>query len=1159
MLTTWFVPSGVGVRLDTNLRPGDCTAVTRGRHGRSGRTRAGDRYAPPVAPSERDRSSAALELGILGPLEIRCGGRLVELRRDKERTLLAMLALRVNEVVSLDHLASGLWEDAGAPRPPATLRVHVSRLRQALAAAGAAADKLVVTTARGYTLEVPAEAIDACRFEHLAAEGRQQLSDDPVAAAQTLTRALELWRGPILSDVSLSTVTEPELARLEEERSAVVEDRIDADLRCGRHRELIGELEQLVSEYPLRERLWGQLIVALYRSDRQADALRKYEDLRHLLGEELGVLPSPSLQQLERAILDHDPILGPPPVAREPSTVMIDVTAAEPLAVRLPHRLVPQGLMPFSGRRAQIDALLETWKLCVAGDRRVVLVSGEAGVGKTRLAAELARHADDTGGVVLFGRCDEDLGMPFQPFVEALEQVVQAGITADDLGRHAGELVRLLPDLARRVSGLDPPLQADPDTELYRLFDAIVGWLAAMSSDRGVLLVLDDLHWADKPTLLLLRHLACSAEPMRLLVVGTYRDTDIAAGHVLSDALADLRREPCVDRLALSGLDAAEVEEMVANAERDATDERLAELAHAVWSETDGNPFFVQEILRNVIESDGTLGRDGTIAVPEGVREVIGRRLTRLSAAANEVLCLASVVGEVVDFEVLVAVSELDEDAVLDALDEATAAALLRESSSGAYEFTHAIVRSTLYEDLSGPRRARRHRQVGEALEALGSNDVAALAHHFRLAGGKDARAMEYAAAAGEQALVQLAFDRAVTYYAHAVETSVGLATEPARRCELLIRLGTSQRLAGEPAFRASLLGAAALAQEIGNDRLLAKAVLANSRGFASAAGALDRERVELIEAAVSASGSSDSVVRACLLSLLALETMWQDPGAKRIELADEAVAMARRLGDAACLLEVSMDAQVTCAVPDRVPELVREIPGLFALAERVGDVQQLAAVCFGSAAHCVEMGALDEADRLIERVGQLAADLENPLFRWMAAHQRCRSLTVTGTGDEIEEAALAALEDRGGLRPTRSRGLVRAAALRRALVARSVGRDRRAHSWCCRRPLRLARVARDACARITVGSRARRGGRARGRTDGRPGARAPERHRVDDGPLGARRSRGRRRHGCAGEPRVRALGSLCRSGSVPLQRGPARGEPLARRAGRARRSCRTS
>ncbi len=220
----------------------------------------------------------------------------------------------------------------------------------------------------------------------------------------------------------------------------------------------------------------------------------------------------------------------------------------------------------FAGRRRELDTLTALWREAASGTKHIVLLEGEPGIGKTRVAAETARVVHAAGGTVLFGRCDEEMGVPFQPFVEALEYFLAHSTERElhrQLGVHAGELVRLVPDLVYRIPRLPPPLESDPETERYRLFDAVAGWLAAASSARPILLVLDDLHWAAKPTLLLLRHIARAGDPARLLIIGTHRDTEVDRTHPLAGLLADLRAVPGVERLLLQGLDENEVVEFM--------------------------------------------------------------------------------------------------------------------------------------------------------------------------------------------------------------------------------------------------------------------------------------------------------------------------------------------------------------------------------------------------------------------------------------------------------------------------------------------------------------------------------------------------------------------------------------------------------------------
>ena len=317
---------------------------------------------------------------------------------------------------------------------------------------------------------------------------------------------MELWRGEALADCRGGGWARTEALRLDELRLATVEDRVDADLMLGHHGVLVGELQSLVATYPLRERLWAALMLALYRSGRQGDSVRAYQRAREVLVAELGLEPGAQLRRLESAVLVGDPSLDTPLLAGR---------AAE-LAIPLPDLVRAASTTVFVGRAQERERLNESLKAVAAGERRVVLVSGEPGIGKTALSAAFAREAFDNGACVLFGRCEEDLATPYQLFSEALGHYVTHA-SEDDLAGHVAlhrsELVRLVPALASRIPDLPPSKATDKDTERFLLFAAAVGLLVMASAHRPVVLVFDDLQWADGASLLLLRHLIASEQP----------------------------------------------------------------------------------------------------------------------------------------------------------------------------------------------------------------------------------------------------------------------------------------------------------------------------------------------------------------------------------------------------------------------------------------------------------------------------------------------------------------------------------------------------------------------------------------------------------------------------------------------------------------------
>ena len=403
----------------------------------------------------------------------------------------------------------------------------------------------------------------------------------------------------------------------------------------------------------------------------------------------------------------------------------------------------------FVGRLLELETLRGALDQAFDGRGQIVMVAGEPGIGKTRTAQELALHGEERGALVLWGRCHEEAGAPpYWPWVQIFRGALGAAdarALLDDLGIGASDMADILPEIRDLAPCLEPSASLEDAAQArFRMFEAIRQFIAGLNRDRTVLLVLDDLHWADTPSLRLLEFLAPELADSRLLLVGTYRANELSRQHPLSDALGGLARVPHATRIHLAGLTAEEVHEFIAAA----TGTRPpAWLASSLHSQTEGNPLFLREIVR-FLEQQGVFSAPlsalpPAIRIPEGVKEVIGRRLNLLSAACNELLALASVIGRDFALDLLQQVTgRLGDDSLLDALDEGVAAHVIEETTEGHYQFTHNLIRMTLYDELRTARRRSLHRAVGKAIEALHRADVDAflpeLARHFHVAGDID-------------------------------------------------------------------------------------------------------------------------------------------------------------------------------------------------------------------------------------------------------------------------------------------------------------------------------------------------------------------------------------------------------------------------------------
>lgn len=820
---------------------------------------------------------------VLGPLEVTGpDDRPVDVGGAKPRALLTLLLAEAGRVVPIDRIVSTLWGDEPPPTVTGTLQAYVSHLRRVLEPERGPrqAPSVLLTRAPGYLVQVGAEDLDSLRFARLVEEGDRAVgAGDPSGGVAALDRALELWRGEPLAELGDAPGAATDRLRLTELHVRARERRCDALLAVGRADAAVTDLQRLVAEHPLRERLWARLVTALYAADRQADALDALRRCTELLREELGIDPGPELRDLEKAVLRQDPRL----TSRVPRPVLSVVPPPAPTPLATP------GDETLVGRRTELARLRAVAQQAAAGRGAVVVLGGEAGIGKTRLAEAVADTIRAAGWAVAESRCADDAGAPaLWPWTQVLEQL-----------------------------GQEPPAPGgqdgdDADAARFRLFQALRARLTAAAGERPVLVVLDDLQGADTTSVQLLTLLARHLPRVRLLVLVTVRSVGEDLPEAVEDCLARLAREPSATTITLEGLDPDDVGSLLTAQLGSAGDPGLAATVH---DRTAGNPFFVVELSRWMRG-----GRDlHTVPVPPSVVEVLRTRLARLPAGARPVLELAAVAGREVSLDLLEAAGEPAEEA-LAALDAAVAAGLVVEGGSPwSWRFTHALVREVLADDLPALRRARLHARLGEALErrlAGGRPDgalVERLAHHFVEAApvSGPAAALRWSTAAATAARARLADGEAAVHTRRALRLVDPSQPGAARtRHDLLTALGNDLLRSGERTEAQQVVGEAiALARELGDRRcqlesaaVWGSVTLWNWRPH----GVVDTEMVALLEdllehrdeIAPEATEAESDRLTARLLGTLGVELAFSEDLQRGVRYAERAVALARGVGD---------------------------------------------------------------------------------------------------------------------------------------------------------------------------------------------------------------------------------------------------------------------
>jgi class 3 adenylate cyclase/tetratricopeptide (TPR) repeat protein len=653
----------------------------------------------------------------------------------------------------------------------------------------------------------------------------------------------------------------------------------------------------------------------------------------------------------------------------------------------LPEALAREDALPLVGRAAEEADLAQLWQRAKGGELTVALVGGEPGAGKTRLVREMSKVAHRQGATVLYGRCDEDLGVPYQPFVEALRFYVERSPDpTTHLGRLPRELTRLIPGLVidpPSTSGTDghrPP--SDPETERFHLFEALLSWLEA-AAEESLVLVIDDLQWATRETTKLLRHVMRAQSSAPIMVMATYRDVESERSPELGDLLAEASREANVLFVEVGGLGAEAISDLLDGLDLASSS---ASLAADIQDQTGGNAYFIGELMLQLADADPN---DPGVSseVPRTVQEVVMARVDRLPPSTRTILEMAAAAGSQIEVDVLARALDVPVGAVVEGLAPACRARLSRELPEPPlrYRFQHAIVRTALYQHTPVHRRGRHHHDLAIAIEDRHADRIGEhlddLAFHFARSSDESdlTKLIRYAREAGDRAMDQVAYDEAVSFYRLALDAidRPGSAPDPHLLLATLVEMGRAQRRGHLPDGRPTLLRAADMAAALGDRDLLVAAALANTRTVFWTGEPTDPERSLVFERALHQLDPGDSMERAQLTACLSVERYLAGDEADHLRLADEALAISRRMQDPSALGFVLHYRNLTMWRPDTVEErlaLAREMRDL-GRASGLESRFELGTWAFPGFNAAIEAGDLAFADHSMTEVVGLALE----------------------------------------------------------------------------------------------------------------------------------------------------------------------------------------
>jgi DNA-binding SARP family transcriptional activator/DNA-binding CsgD family transcriptional regulator len=913
-----------------------------------------------------------LRFAVLGSFRVERDGQEADLGPRLQRALLAILVVDAGHIVPVDRLIDLLWRDGPPAAAIASVQAYVSQLRRVLEPGrpARAPTRVLVTQDPGYVLRAGDDQVDALQFQALARKAQNDLAGGrPAAAAAGLEYALALWRGDPLAEFAAEPWAVPVVARLTEAHDLATEDLIDAWLAQGGHAQAAAELEAMVEARPLRERRWGQLIVATYRCGRQADALRAYQRCRTVLAGELGLEPGPELRRLEAAVLAQNPSLDwHPPAAAAVVPPDAAPAAAEPQPAE--SRPTAEPAVFLVGRDPELAHLRSRLDHAASGHGGAVVLVGEPGAGKTTLAEAAADLAAAAGVTAAWGRCLDAASTPaYWPWSQVLRMLPD------------GPLVRAA---RQRLDG-DVAGEEEDSVRQFRAYQAVAAALGEAAAGAPVLAVVDDLHAADDASLALLRLLAGDLHRMPALLLFTVRNTERSGP--LDQALGELLRHPGAEQVPVGAFDPADVAALV---KRLTFEPARAGVVAALVDRTGGNPFYTTELVR-LISSEHRrqplTARDVQAHdVPSGIRDVLLRRVGRLPDDTQSLLTVAAVAGRELQPDLLEHVTGIDAEHLLLGLEPAIAAGLVTAAETGwGFRFRHPLIHESLYASVGRVDRSRLHARIAAALEDISSPstaDVIQLAYHYLSAGpvGDLAKAVMYAREAGARAIRQGAWQDAVRHLEQALTAlSPAQPGANATRCDVLVELGKARRSAGlireaHRAFDESIN----LADRIGDqDRMLtvAVALAAPQLWGPDEYGQIDPRLIALLERQLDRIGDSDPARRVRILTALTTELYFDETAHRGLRCASEALDIARRLGQPD-ELGIAVSAFLWAAeLTDNWPEL-RAVLNEMLRGDGPDFTPQVQAILVGyQLMDRIRLGELGQFDAEFEQAWRLATD----------------------------------------------------------------------------------------------------------------------------------------------------------------------------------------